>query len=136
MITCPDCGCQFTTARQLEEMEVSVVKQVIVLNGKLGMSPGKAAAQACHASVGAFERSAKIDKASWHEFGVTKIVLEAPDAETILILAGEADHHNLSNFLVIDAGRTEVEPGSITALGIGPVEEKALDRITGRLPLY
>lgn len=112
------------------------VKQVIILNASLNMSPGKAAAQACHAAVGAYERSTRVDKARWHEEGVTKIVLRGRDREDLLVAAGEADRLDLPNFLVVDAGRTEVEPGSITALGIGPGDAATIDRVTSRLPLY
>ncbi len=37
--------------------------------------------------------------------------------------------------LVQDAGMTEVPPGTITALGLGPAKSEDLDKITGDLAL-
>ena len=37
--------------------------------------------------------------------------------------------------LIADAGRTQIESGTKTALGVGPYEEKKLDEIFGKLIL-
>jgi peptidyl-tRNA hydrolase, PTH2 family len=36
---------------------------------------------------------------------------------------------------IADAGRTELAAGTITALAIGPAEDKAVDKITRSIPL-
>lgn len=111
------------------------MKQVIVINGSLGMSPGKLAAQACHAAIGAFERATPKAIATWQEFGVTKIVLGCECEDDLLALKAKAVEYHLPNFLVVDAGRTEIKAGSVTALGIGPADDHLINKITGALRL-
>ncbi|CAF1543725.1 unnamed protein product, partial [Rotaria sordida] len=38
--------------------------------------------------------------------------------------------------LIRDAGRTQIEPGSKTVLGIGPAPSKLINEITRHLKLY
>lgn len=42
----------------------------------------------------------------------------------------------IPHFLVKDAGLTQVKPGTVTALGVGPIEENKIDKITGKLKLF
>ena len=46
-----------------------------------------------------------------------------------------ADKEKLVNALIKDAGKTQVESGTITCLAIGPDEEKKIDKITGNLKI-
>ena len=41
----------------------------------------------------------------------------------------------ITSFLVRDAGLTQVETSTTTVLGVGPVEEEKIDKITGKLKL-
>jgi PTH2 family peptidyl-tRNA hydrolase len=40
------------------------------------------------------------------------------------------------NEMITDAGLTQVPPGTVTCLGIGPVKASVIDPITGDYPLY
>jgi len=93
------------------------------------MSKGKTSAQAAHASLGAFLKNPDQD---WLKSGMKKIILKADNLER---LQAEAEKSGLPNFLVVDAGLTELDLGTITALAIGPAEEENIDKITGDLPL-
>ncbi len=113
-----------------------MLKMVIVVN-KIEMSCGKLAAQVAHAAVDCALKSLKkrpylVKK--WLEEGQKKIVLEAPEKE-IMELEKKAKSQGLITTLIRDAGLTELEPGTVTALAIGPDEEKKLDKVTGQLPL-
>lgn len=111
------------------------MKQVIVVRTDIRMSKGKLAAQCCHASVSSVLKSGKKEIKKWESEGQKKVVLKAKNAEHLIELKKKADSYGLKNSLVSDAGLTELTPGTITALGIGPDEEKKIDKITGSLPL-
>lgn len=111
-----------------------VYKQAIVVRTDLTMSKGKLAAQAAHASVSALEKADKKVLMAWKKGGQKKIVLKAPLAE-LLQLAEKCKKHHMPHALISDAGLTELTAGEITCLGIGPDEEKRVNKVTGSLPL-
>lgn len=110
-------------------------KQIIVIRSDLKMSRGKTAAQAAHASVSALEKAKKDILAAWKKEGQKKVVLKVKNLAELMDIKKKCDKAKIPNALVADAGLTEVETGSITALGIGPEKEEKIDRITGHLPL-
>ena len=111
------------------------MKQVIVLRTDLGLSVGKAAAQACHASVSALLMAEGEAIRAWLQRGQTKIVVGAGSEEELRALAARCAEAGLPHHLIADAGRTEVEAGTVTALGVGPAETEKVDRVTGALGL-
>lgn len=99
------------------------------------MSVGKTAVQASHASVGALEKTSARVAAAWRREGQKKAVLSVETEKEIRALAAKCKRLRIASFLVADAGLTELAPGTVTALGIGPEKEESIDKITGSLPL-
>ena len=101
------------------------------------MSPGKLAAQAAHAAVACALKTAKKNPSSlqrWMDDGQKKVVVRADEKE-ILELTKQARSKKMCTSLIRDAGMTELPPGTITALAIGPAEEEKIDVLTAHLPL-
>lgn len=99
------------------------------------MSCGKTCAQAAHAAVIAYERADATTRKKWLQEGQKKVVLKVPSERALLELKTLADHAGISTGLVQDAGLTEIPPGTVTALGIGPAKSEDVDRITSDLSL-
>jgi PTH2 family peptidyl-tRNA hydrolase len=114
---------------------VFTYKQCLVIRTDIPMSCGKRCAQAAHASIGAYESADKTVKKAWLSEGQKKVVLKAPDERTLHELKVFAERAGIASSLISDAGMTEIPPGTITALGLGPAKSADLDKITGNLPL-
>ncbi|MFB6143046.1 MAG: peptidyl-tRNA hydrolase Pth2 [Halorientalis sp.] len=112
------------------------MKQAIVARADLGMGEGKLAAQVAHASLSAYEDAAGPDQRAWKGEGGKKVVLRAEGEAALFALADDAEREGLPHAVVRDAGHTELEPGTVTALAVGPGEDAAVDRVTGDLSLY
>ncbi|MHC3439639.1 peptidyl-tRNA hydrolase Pth2 [Natrialbaceae archaeon A-gly3] len=111
------------------------MKQAIVVRTDIGMGTGKLAAQASHASLSAYEKAGDRNRSRWKNGGQKKIVLKASSERDIHELAELADREGIPNAVIRDAGHTQLEPGTVTALAVGPAEESAVDRVTGDLSL-
>lgn len=112
------------------------MKQVIVVRGDLDLGAGKLAAQVAHAAVSAADAADEDARDAWLAAGQRKVVLRVPTEMALTDLEREAVQRDLPTALITDAGRTELAPGTTTALGIGPAPEADLDVVTGDLPLY
>ncbi len=110
-------------------------KQCIIVRDDLKLSKGKLAVQVAHASVSAYEFAGRDVREAWKEGGQKKVVLRVPKLSDLFELKEAARKHGLPTALITDAGLTEVPPGTITVLGIGPAESGELDKITGHLKL-
>jgi len=111
------------------------IKQVIVVRKDLGMSKGKTAAQVSHASVECMLRSHKDIVDAWRASGMKKVILKVENLDELRKVNTEAEDLGLSTAFIKDAGHTEVEPGTITCLGIGPDDEEKINKITGKLQM-
>jgi len=110
-------------------------KQCLVLREDLKMSCGKKCAQASHASLGAFERADKTLRKKWLDEGQKKVVLKVNSDRALYELKTIAERAGIAAVIIQDAGMTEIPPGTVTALGLGPAKNEELDKITGHLPL-
>ncbi len=110
-------------------------KQIIVVRKDLGLSQGKLSVQVSHASVGAVKKSDNKKVSRWEKEGSKKVAVKVDGKEGLLSVKEEAEKRGLTTFLVKDAGLTELEPGTMTCLGIGPDEDEKIDEVTGSLPL-
>uniref|UniRef100_A0A2S2NZJ7 peptidyl-tRNA hydrolase n=1 Tax=Schizaphis graminum TaxID=13262 RepID=A0A2S2NZJ7_SCHGA len=124
---------------QLWEDVTVANKMVIVINTGLKMSVGKIASQAAHAALGLYEvikerTDLSSDLISWNEQGSRKIVVEANNTNQIIKVCSEGKIHNIPFFCVHDAGLTEVEPNSFTALAFFGSDQE-LKPVTGKLRL-
>jgi len=114
-------------------------KQVIVLRVDLKMSKGKIAAQAGHAAVSAAEEARKQCPKwwkAWIEEGQCKIAVKAGSEEELLKLEKKAKELAIPCALITDRGLTELPPGTVTCLGIGPAHSDQVDKITGNMNLF
>ena len=116
-------------------MDLIMYKQVIVVRNDLKLKKGKLAAQVAHASLGAFLKSRKSLREKWLKEGAKKVVVKVKDLKELLKIKKEAEKRRIPNSLVRDAGKTQLEPGTITCLGLGPCKEETLDKLTGGLKL-
>ncbi|MBP1928190.1 PTH2 family peptidyl-tRNA hydrolase [Methanolinea mesophila] len=110
-------------------------KQCIILRSDIRMSCGKSCAQAAHAAIIAYERCDQKLRKRWFAEGQKKVVLKVSGERALFELKVIAEQAGISTGLVQDAGLTEIAPGTITALGLGPARSEDLDRITGDLSL-
>ncbi|MDE1861737.1 MAG: peptidyl-tRNA hydrolase Pth2 [Thaumarchaeota archaeon] len=114
------------------------IKQVIVVRRDLGMGTGKIAAQVGHACVLGAEHVRKSHREwfeKWSEFGQEKVVLKVSSLQELDEVKKHAILLGLPWSEVTDAGHTQIEPGTVTCISIGPAPEDQIDRVTGHLKL-
>ncbi len=131
--------------------EEAAIKQVIVIRRDLRMRRGKEIAQGAHASMAFLARrvarllAAQNDESSaapelelWGEARLwlvghfTKVVLQAPDLETLRQVETESRARSLEVNVITDRGLTEFGgTPTVTALAIGPNHADAVDAVTG-----
>ena len=117
-------------------------KQVIAVRADLKMGKGKLAAQVAHGAVEAVLKVLESGNQTWLEWlrewrrqGQKKVVVKVSGEEELLRVYREALELGLPAVLVVDAGRTQLEPGTKTVVAIGPAPSNLVDRVTGRLKL-
>jgi len=111
------------------------MKQVILVRQDLKLQKGKMSAQVAHASVDALLRSHKDYVNKWRAEGMKKVILKVKDEKELLEYKQKAEDNGLVCALITDAGKTVLQPGTITCLGIGPDKEEKIDKVTGNLKM-
>jgi len=113
------------------------IKQVIAVRKDLKLTKGKMSAQVAHASVEAYrlakDQHSQITKI-WTATGAKKVVVYVEDKTDLINLMGKLPSE-IPSKVIIDSGRTHLEPGTMTCIGIGPYHEDQLDKYTGALKL-
>lgn len=114
------------------------IKQAIIIRADIEMSKGKTAAQAAHASLMSYFEAEKKDRKiaeEWLRTGERKIVLKANDETELKRLFEAFKYKGVPCALVSDAGLTQLPPGTVTALGVGPWTKEDIDKFTSALKL-
>jgi len=113
-------------------------KLVIAVRSDLELSRGKLAVQVAHAAVmAAFDARTHHRKwfADWWAEGQKKVVVKGGTVGDLQALRNRARSVGLTTALVEDAGLTELPPGTVTCVGIGPGPNALVDQVTGGLKL-
>ncbi|KAH7347819.1 peptidyl-tRNA hydrolase [Plectosphaerella cucumerina] len=122
-------------------------KLVLVVRTDLGMTKGKIAAQCSHATLACYKAlsraAAKNGPSSaeakilsrWERYGQAKIAVQTKSQDELKTLRSTARAIGVTAEVIQDAGRTQIDPGSLTVLGVGPAPKSLVDTITGHLKL-
>ena len=114
------------------------LKLVLIIRTDLKLSKGKMCSQVAHAAViclkSALETNASLAN-KWLAMGQPKIVLKVESLSHLEALQKQAAESNVISALVKDAGRTQISPGTVTCLGLGPDYDEKLDAIVKDLKL-
>ena len=122
----------------LSKIIVGDIKQVIVVRKDLGMGTGKIAAQVGHACVLGAEHVRKSKREwfdQWERYGQEKVVVKVSSMSELDKVKRDAISHDLPWSEVTYAGHTQIEPGTVTCISIGPAPEELIDKVTKNLKL-
>ena len=114
------------------------VKQVIAVRKDITMGRGKLAAQVAHAAVSAAEKAHSTRQDwfnTWFNTGQAKVVVKVGSLENLIELENHARTIGLPTVSVKDMGLTQIPPGTITCIGIGPGPTDLVDIVTRHLKL-
>lgn len=128
---------RYSTKALMDEKDGHVMKQAIIVRTDLDMGKGKIAAQVGHACVmGALK--VQSSHPEWFDAWMSsqaKIVLKVDSLDALESVWRDASARKLPWSKVSDAGHTQLEPGTVTCISIGPVPNEKLDTVTGSLKL-
>ena len=112
-------------------------KLVILVRNDLNMSTGKIVAQTAHAVVDATLKSysGTTHFWKWKSNGETIIALKVKNEKTLLTIMDIANRKHVPHGYIVDEGRTQVTPDTITVGFVGPDNEEKINKLVGQLKL-
>ncbi|EDW74591.2 uncharacterized protein Dwil_GK22001 [Drosophila willistoni] len=116
-------------------------KLALIVRGDLKMSKGKTAAQCAHAAIMCYQNAAQGSQEQsallqyWCRMGQPKIVLRVENYKELEDLQLKGREAKMVAALVRDAGRTQLEAGTATVLGLGPAPTEEVDKLVKHLKL-
>ncbi len=109
-----------------------------MVRSDLKMGKGKLAAQVAHAAVSAADKARKTRREwykKWFSAGQAKVVVKVDNLDDVFDVRMNAEAEGLPTYLIEDRGLTQLPPGTVTCLGIGPGPASKIDQVTGDLKL-
>ena len=97
------------------------------------------AAQVGHGVLGAYKLALEKkpeDVRNWEMIGQMKVVVKCESQKELMDVYEKAIKMGLPAEYIEDAGRTQIEPGTITVCAVGPSRADLVDQVTGHLKLY
>lgn len=114
-------------------LTVTNTKMVFIVRTDLNMKCGKIAAQCAHGAVSLYASALKtsdVPLTRWLLQGQPKIVLKSDNEDTLVKIYKTAKTKGLNACLIYDAGKTQVQPRTLTLVGIGPSSAQDVDLLT------
>jgi PTH2 family peptidyl-tRNA hydrolase len=110
-------------------------KQVIVVRKDLKLDKGKLAAQVAHGSLEAFKKADVRSQEEWESEGSKKVVVKIDTLKDMMEIKDKVKSLHVPYAVIRDAGKTQLNPGTVTVLGIGPAPSEMIDPVTKDLKL-
>ena len=114
------------------------LRMKIIVRTDLHMGRGKIGSQCAHAAVSAVLNQINLYKnriTQWEFNGQPKIVLRVGSEAELNHIYKSAIANGINASRIHDAGRTQIESGSLTCVALGPDEDELINKITGDLKL-
>jgi len=112
-----------------------MLEQIIIVRRDLKWGKGKLAVHVAHASVEAVLTADTETVKRWREMGAKKVVLKVNDLKELKEIEKALKKEKIKYVKISDAGLTQLKKGTITCIGIGPIEDEKIDKITSKLKL-
>ncbi len=116
-------------------MSTNEIKFVIVVRKDLDMGCGKIAAQVGHACSTVVYNDRDITHKWFTDGNQRKSVLKVRSESELIELIKKARELRILTTAIRDAGKTQVDPNTLTCCGFGPDISSKLDKVTGHLKL-